>query len=172
MPPQTRTGGMYIIRPLLALSVLGVLALGFHVLLLRPDKVAIMIDSRKSTTPTQNITIQTKTIQEEQDRRQVFNIFKEAGINLTDDMKAGLPTLSQVHTVVGKQPYIVGLDSCQSFREKVPDMERLLGPTGTFNTGTNLLYELLKENCVNPKIWAKYWSDSYGVLWQVPWGKQ
>lgn len=40
-----------------------------------------------------------------------------------------------------------------------------------FNTGTNLLYELMEANCHNRARMAKYDKNTHGLRWQVPWGK-
>eukprot|EP00536_Pseudo-nitzschia_multiseries_P011088 jgi/Psemu1/243531/estExt_Genewise1.C_3620002 len=90
-------------------------------------------------------------------------------------MEAKLPTWSQVREVVGTGPVILGLESCPAFREKVPPLERMLGASGMFNTGTNLLTRLIKENCEIPERREKFGphqsKESYGMRWQVPWGK-
>ena len=51
---------------------------------------------------------------------------------------------------------------CWRFRKLVPNQkDRRIGAAGFFNTGTNLLVDLLKDNC----------KGDIGILWQVPWGK-
>lgn len=43
--------------------------------------------------------------------------------------------------------------------------------TRMFNTGTNLLYELMEANCHNRARMEKYDKNTHGLRWQVPWGK-
>ncbi|CAM9240905.1 unnamed protein product [Chrysoparadoxa australica] len=65
----------------------------------------------------------------------------------------------------GRTTATAGLETCQRFRDSAP-LNQYIGPAGLYNTGTNLLYELLLRNC-------------HGVgeenrprpQWQVPWGK-
>jgi len=100
---------------------------------------------------------------------------ENADLNLTPEMVAQLPTWSQVREVVGSAPVILGLDSCPRYREIVPALERMLGPAGIFNTGTNLVTHLLKKNCEIPErreaSGPNQSKESYGMRWQVPWGK-
>jgi hypothetical protein len=109
------------------------------------------------------------------DRQHILDIFQEAGVNLTTEMIEALPTWSQVQQVVGTHPYLINLESCQRYRDKVPPLERMLGSAGMFNTGTNLVTHLLKQNCEIPERREKYGpkqsKESYGMRWQVPWGK-
>ena len=128
------------IRVLVALVVM---SLGLNILLLVPLEEAVMEDYATVFSPTKgknnHIKNMTTNMQQEQGRQHVLNIFQEAGIPLTDEMEAALPTWSQVQTVIGKHPYVFGLDSCERFRENVPAVERMLGSAGMFNTGTNLV---------------------------------
>jgi hypothetical protein len=74
--------------------------------------------------------------------------------------------------VVGDHPILLGLDKCNEFRDKVPPLERMLGSSGMFNTGTNLVTHLLKQNCEIPERREQYGphqsKESYGMRWQVP----
>lgn len=110
------------------------------------------------------------------DEKSVSDWMREAaGLELTPEMEGKLPTWSQVREVVGSGPVILGLESCPRFREIVPPLERMLGASGMFNTGTNLVTHLLKKNCEIPERREKYGpnqsKESYGMRWQVPWGK-
>ena len=102
-------------------------------------------------------------------------LLEEAGVELTPEMEANLPTWSQVREVVGSAPVLLGLESCPKFRETVPPLERMLGAAGMFNTGTNLVTRLLKENCEIPERRQQAGphtsKEKYGMRWQVPWGK-
>eukprot|EP00980_Cylindrotheca_fusiformis_P001238 scaffold331_cov117-Cylindrotheca_fusiformis.AAC.16 len=111
----------------------------------------------------------------DKNKQHILDIFQEAQVDLTSDMIDALPTWSQVQEVLGTHPYLLNLDSCRAYREKVPPLERMLGSAGIFNTGTNLVTHLLKQNCEIPERRAKYGprqsKESYGMRWQVPWGK-
>ncbi|CAJ1939117.1 unnamed protein product [Cylindrotheca closterium] len=112
---------------------------------------------------------------EDDERGHILEIFKEAEVNLTSDQIEALPTWSQVQEVVGTHPYILNLESCARYRELVPPLERMLGSAGSFNTGTNLVTHLLKQNCEIPERREKCGphesKECYGMRWQVPWGK-
>lgn len=69
----------------------------------------------------------------------------------------------------GEKPALIGLDTCEAFRAKVPPAERFIGVAGLFATGTNLLASLLVGNCQN-KVRMKEVGGT-GVRWQVNWGK-
>jgi hypothetical protein len=128
----------------------------------------------KVTTPKSDGTtlIPRLSFTEEEGRRYILDIFHEAGVDLTPDMESQLPTWKQVQEVVGDHPHILNLQSCPKFRENVPPLERMLGASGMFNTGTNLVTHLLKQNCEIPERREKYGpgqsKESYGMRWQVP----
>ena len=114
--------------------------------------------------------------------------FEEAGIPLNiNDLKT-LPTTQELINFVGESPVIVdGADSsndqCSKFRQSVHERDRWIGVAGLFNTGTNLLYELLDQNCILPgeekrSSWEVPVHLPWGkdkkkrrIQWQVPWGK-
>jgi hypothetical protein len=108
-------------------------------------------------------------------RQHILDLFQEAGVTLTSEMESKLPTWSQVQEVIGPHPYLLGLEQCSKYRDKVPAVERMLGAAGMFNTGTNLVTHLLKQNCEIPERRAlsgpHQSKESYGMRWQVPWGK-
>lgn len=121
-------------------------------------------------------------------RERIIDIFKDAGISLTaDDLKA-LPTWEQIEQVTGSNaPLIYNLDkSCRAFRDAIPGVDRNIGCSGMFNSGTNLVTQLLKQNCQIPERVEKYGKEepfhdaqgkkigpgeAHGIRWQVPWGK-
>ena len=110
------------------------------------------------------------------DDKSVIEWMKEvAELDLTPEMEEQLPTWPQIREVVGNGPVILGLNSCPKFREMVPPLERMLGSAGMFNTGTNLVTHLLKRNCEIPErrelSGPNKSKESYGMRWQVPWGK-
>ena len=106
-------------------------------------------------------------LSEDEGRQHILSLFKEAGVELTPEMNSQLPSWSQVQEVIGPHPYILGLENCPKFREKVPAVERMLGSAGMFNTGTNLVTHLLKQNCQIPERREKYGphqsKESYGM---------
>ena len=61
-----------------------------------------------------------------------------AEIEITPAMEAALPTWDQVREVVGDAPVVLGLETCQEFRNKVLPLERMLGSAlhNTDQTGT------------------------------------
>ena len=70
-------------------------------------------------------------------------------------------------SLYGPEPVIYGLDTCVPFRESSDPADHFLGVAGTFNTGTNLLSELLIHNCHIPARMAKYGARNEGIRWQV-----
>jgi len=105
----------------------------------------------------------------------VIDYFRRAGVELDNDSIESLPTWSQIESIIGKKPVFRGLDTCEKFRQTVPPLGRMLGSAGMFNSGTNLVTRLMKENCVIPERFNKYAPDGskedYGIRWQCPWGK-
>jgi hypothetical protein len=50
-----------------------------------------------------------------------------------------LPKWKEVESLIGKEPVILGLESCEIFRKTIPPLRRMLGASGMFNSGTNLV---------------------------------
>ena len=100
----------------------------------------------------------------------MLDLLKLAGEKVDEETLEKLPDWSTVTSVIGStEPIIFGLEKCASLDKE----EIALAVAGMFNTGTNLLHELLFRNCHLQS--AKY-LNSKGqprnhVLWQVPWGK-
>ena len=105
------------------------------------------------------------------EKERIFQILKDAHMDqdVTPEIMKELPTWQQVVDRLGPKPRIYGLDSCQTFKRTIPPAEAFIAPAGAFNSGTNLMAELLIANCFNPARRKKYKSD--GVRWQVNWGK-
>eukprot|EP00980_Cylindrotheca_fusiformis_P028613 scaffold22620_cov131-Cylindrotheca_fusiformis.AAC.8 len=109
--------------------------------------------------------------------------FQEAGLLLDTKTIQKLPTNEQIQALLGPEPQIVGEDDqCPWFRKRVPNpIDRWVGVAGCFNTGTNLLAELLQKNCILPGVGDIALSsksretiitaNKQYVRWQVPWGK-
>ena len=144
------------------------------------------LEKQKVSMQTQNLDIQ-KSINENQvgiDRQDsnnntstnpVIDYFRMAGVELDKDSIKSLPTWSQIESLIGKKPIFRGLETCETFRQNVPPLSRMLGSAGMFNSGTNLVTRLMKENCVIPERFNKWGpngsKESYGIRWQCPWGK-
>jgi hypothetical protein len=106
------------------------------------------------------------------DKGPILNLLHEAGFqDIDEETMARLPSWSQVTSLYGAEPKFFGLDSCQTFQQSGDAAEHFIGVAGTFNTGTNLLSELLISNCHMPERQKKYGLSSRGVRWQVQWGK-
>ena len=107
----------------------------------------------------------------EEGRQHILSVFREAGVELDAETIAKLPTWEEVQNAVGSGPHIYGLDQCPAFRDKVPAIERMLGSSGMFNTGTNLVTHLLKQNCQIPERVEMYGPkatrEQWGMRWQV-----
>lgn len=107
----------------------------------------------------------------------VMRMLQQAGIDdaTIQQYHSQLPTDAQISDLYGTEPIIYNLESCPTFRETVPAPQRMLGPAGLFSTGTNLLTQLLKQNCEIPERRQIYGPDAtkeqLGMRWQVPWGK-
>jgi hypothetical protein len=109
------------------------------------------------------------------DKQPIFEILKQAGIDALKDLDQetmdALPSWSQVQRLFGDKPRIYGLDRCQEFRDSTDPTIRFFGIAGTFNTGTNLLSELMIQNCQITERMLAHGNESKGMRWQVPWGK-
>ena len=120
-------------------------------------------------------------------RQRVIDTFQQAGIRVTDEELAELPTWDEIEQVVGTNgPILHNLQSCSAYRSRIPAVERNIGCSGMFNSGTNLVTQLLKANCKIPeRVQAYGWEgpfhdksgksigpgEAHGIRWQVPWGK-
>ena len=96
-------------------------------------------------------------------------LLRDAGERVTDEIVTMLPTWNEVTSLIGDSPIIYGLEHCSSFNQS----EAILAVAGMLNTGTNLMYSLLYENC---DIFSSIYRHRTGVAqhrvrWQVNWGK-
>jgi len=98
----------------------------------------------------------------------ILTILEKSGIELPPELMDQIPPFSHVEQMYGSKPIILGLDRCEEFRQNIDPSFRIIGAAGMFNTGTNLLYEYLSRNCLNPARLSEY---DKGIHWQVPWGK-
>merc|ERR1719410_2237298 len=79
-------------------------------------------------------------------------------VNVTD-----LPTQEEIKRMYGDEVTVQGLETCKAFRDTKRFEQRVIAPAGLFNTGTHLLWTLMKRNCK-----FRYFNQ---VNFQVPWGK-
>ena len=111
------------------------------------------------------------------DRAPLMKIIEDAGIsfdaNRDSDLIGKLPKWSDVVEMYGQEPVIYGMNqgNCERFQAQTEKGDHLIGTAGMFNSGTNLMSELLLANCVMPERVKKYGHASRGIRWQVPWGK-
>jgi len=111
------------------------------------------------------------------DKGQLMEILTQAGLDIKneDDLDQEtidlLPTWTRIKNLYGPKPIILGLERCEDFRNRVEPTTRYFGMAGTFNTGTNLIADLMKFNCEIVERMEVYGNKSKGVRWQVPWGK-
>lgn len=106
------------------------------------------------------------------DKERILQLFIEAGLKDMDDATyAALPKWSDVTKMYGNEPRILGLEKCQAFQNKGNRWDHFVSTAGTFNSGTNLMAEMLIHNCHMQDRMDKLGAQNRGVRWQVPWGK-
>jgi hypothetical protein len=107
------------------------------------------------------------------DKQPILNLLASAGhpIDPIEDKEIydELPTWQEVVDLYGSKPVIYGLEICEKFQAQSDPAEHFVSTAGTFNTGTNLMAELLIANCHMQKRMDKYGFVNRGVRWQVPW---
>lgn len=81
--------------------------------------------------------------------------------SIDEETTKQLPTWEAITSMYGDKPVIHGLETCEHYRRMVKPKDRTIGPAGLFNTGTNLMWKLLTNNC----------NIDGEILWQAPWGK-
>lgn len=100
----------------------------------------------------------------------ILKILRAAGVEIDEELASILPTWEDIVSMYGDKPIISGLETCEPYRESVRPEDRMTGPAGMFNTGTNLLFELMKVNCdikearMKPRREPKH----NGMRWQAP----
>ncbi len=97
--------------------------------------------------------------------RTIAYLLENVGLEATPDLIEQFPPMKEISALYGDDVIIPGLlETCEVYRNAVALEDRHTGPAGMFNSGTNLLYTLLMENCQLP-------NKRFGIVWQVPWGK-
>ena len=125
--------------------------------------------SKPSTLTNATATISGKRLIEEEDP--LTQSIRDAGLANFSLHAKKLPTWKQAVARFGDHPVVHGLDQCEKYRQQVPMKDRMLGVAGTFNSGTNLMAELMMVNCRLPGRQHGTLGKSSGLLWQVNWGK-
>jgi hypothetical protein len=108
----------------------------------------------------------------------IVKILTAANVEIDEELAEQLPTWDDIVSMYGDKPIVYGLETCQTYRDTVKPEDRMLGPAGMFNTGTNLLFELMKVNCdikearfapnVDPALPIAYREPRRnGMRWQV-----
>jgi len=110
------------------------------------------------------------------DKGPIINLLLQAGIvpsigDMDLEMLDALPNWQDVVDLYGDKPVYRGLDQCEKFRNSGNDFDHFVSVAGTFNTGTNLMSDLLHYNCHMPARMKKFGKANRGVRWQVLWGK-
>ena len=104
------------------------------------------------------------------DLKPILKILCQAGYNISKDSteidRSVLPKWSDIMEGYGP-PTIVGLDTCQKFRDTIPANVRHMAPAGMFNSGTNLLHFLIQKNC----NFRGLGPGRMSMRQSVPWGK-
>lgn len=104
------------------------------------------------------------------DKGPILKILHQAGLNIDDfdqEIIDDLPTWTQVQSLYGTGPILIGLEKCKEFVASTDPTVRFFGVAGTFNSGTNLVAELLTKNCQITERMLVYGNESRGVRWQV-----
>ena len=104
----------------------------------------------------------------------IAEILKSANVEVDYEIAKQLPTWEDAVSLYGEKPIIYGLETCEPYRQTVKPEDRMCGPAGTFNTGTNLLFELMKANCdIKEALHSKTHREPMrnGMRWHAPWGK-
>ena len=104
----------------------------------------------------------------------IVNILTAANIQLDAELASQLPSWDDIVSMYGEKPIVHGLETCKTYRDTVEPADRMLGPAGIFNTGTNLLFELMKANCnIKEARTSKTHREPMrnGMRFQPPWGK-
>ena len=106
---------------------------------------------------------------------EIARILQSARAEVDAETLSQLPAWNDVVSQYGTRPIVHGLERCEEYRRSVKPRDRMIGPAGIFNTGTNLFFQVMKENCdIREAALSKSHSEprKNGIRYQVPWGKQ
>ena len=105
----------------------------------------------------------------------IAKILHSANVDIEEYSASQLPNWNDVVTLYGDKPILYGLETCETYRATIKPEDRMAGPAGLFNTGTNLLFELMENNCnIKEALHSKTHNEpaaQNGMRWSVPWGK-
>lgn len=89
------------------------------------------------------------SIDNHNDKQKVISILQQSGLTITQSIIDSLPTWSEIQSLYGPKPIIYGLETCSTFQQNIviPTQDAYIGGSGMFNTGTNLLADLLLKYC-------------------------
>ena len=97
-----------------------------------------------------------------QPKNEALTKLNNLGAHVPDNKVSQIPRWSVIQDIFGSEPVILGLETCEAYRQAVPLLEnRIVAPAGMFNTGTNLFPIFFHQNCQN----------FTRKLMQVMWGK-
>ena len=108
------------------------------------------------------------------DKDQIYEILEQAGVqkrHMDLETRRKLPTWTRIQQLYGTEPKMYGLERCEAFTSSVEPSISFFGIAGMFNSGTNLLAELLIQNCQIVQRMRVFGTEQRGIRWQVPWGK-
>jgi len=108
------------------------------------------------------------------ERAHIVQLLKDAKIDfaaLDPETVQQIPKWREVTDLYGSEPAIAGLETCDDFMRSPNPAAHFVSTAGTFNTGTNLMAELLIANCHMPARMKEFGASQRGVRWQVLWGK-
>ena len=95
-----------------------------------------------------------------------YSTLRSAGVALAPEVTQQLPTGPDISSQYGFAPVGRNDEACQEYRRLIPKSQRFLAVAGLFNTGTNLLGNLLVSNCqIDGRV------NGTGMRMVVPWGK-
>jgi hypothetical protein len=136
---------------------------GKYEIVLTNESSSPSLEHVKEATPSNNASTPMTAAANSSGEDPLLTLLQKAG--LTDIPKADLatlPTWEQLTRQYGdlqKGPTIVGMESCERYRQQVHKRHRYAAPAGMFNTGTNAAAFHLEHNLQALQ------------KWQVPWGK-
>ena len=111
--------------------------------------------------------------------------FRWAGVDLNAASMRQLPTWSEIKLLIGMEAVVLGLDTHEDFREKVPPLKRMIGSAGIFNSGTNLvswtslvvavakknihvLFRMHFSRLLYSAIWDRRDGGAFVLIWCTP----
>ncbi len=94
-------------------------------------------------------------------KREIIKLLSNSGVEITPDLIKKLPSIDDFNKLYGPEAKIIGLDTCDAFQANVHSFKSMIGPAGVYNSGTTLLYNLLKNHCVIQERVDKFDNGSF-----------